>query len=206
MAKVTKTVTTRKSKNVGVSGVAVAMIGTGALAIYSAIQDKSPLEVLRSILAGERPESLGTSSRGSRLSGGSALETGTYQGTGKVTSKAGLQPHVAAEAEFIANTWRVEVQGFVMRNIAGTNTLSDHARGLALDAMMPNNGKGVQAQNIGDAIFTHYRLNAKTKRVKYIIWQHTIWSPERGARRYGKNDHMNHDHISFYGLGSSRAI
>lgn len=182
------------------------MIGTGALAIYAAIQNKSPLEIVRSILRGERPEPLGTTARGSPIvAGAGGLETATYQGPGKVTSKAGLQPHVAAEAEFIAATWRVEVQGFAVRNIAGTNTLSDHARGLALDAMMPAGGKGVQAQNIGDAIFTHYRINAAAKHVKYIIWKNTIWSPDKGARRYAKNDHHNHDHISFYPLGSPRA-
>jgi hypothetical protein len=193
------------AKTKGLSGIAVAMVGAGALAIYSAIQGTSPIEILRSMLAGKRPEPLGTQARGTAIQapGGSP----TYQGPGgkggKVVSKAGLKPHVAAEAEFAASTWNTEVQGFAFRNIAGTNTLSDHARGLAIDIMVP---PGVQGRNIGDAAFNHYIQNAERKRVKYIIWQHTIWSDTRGSQRYGKNDHLNHVHISFYPIGSARAI
>lgn len=181
------------------SGFAVAMVGTGALAVYSAIKGTSPLAELRAIIMGKRPEPLGTQARGEPFkasSGDTNWGSGTFSGTGgKVTSRAGLKPHVAAEADFVASTWKVEVQGFSFRNIAGTNTLSDHARGLAIDAMVP---PGVAGSNIGDAILNHYIQNAKQKRVKYIIFKHTIWSATRGTHTYAKNDHFNHVHISFY--------
>jgi hypothetical protein len=194
-----------KTRSQGLSGMAVAMVGAGALVIYSAIKGTSPLTELRAILTGQRPEPLSTSAKGAPLTSGQ-METGTYQGqhpgAGKIVGAVGLRPHVRAEADFIASTWGIKVEGFALRNIAGTNTLSDHARGLALDAMVP---KGVAGQNIGDAIFNHYIQNAKTKRVHYVIWQHTIWSVERGSHSYAKSDHFNHVHISFYPIGSSRA-
>jgi hypothetical protein len=179
----------------GVSGVAIGMVGTGALLVYSAIKGSSPLVELRSLLTGKRPEPLSKESVSKPLQGGAAIETATYQGKGKVTSRVGLRPHVATEADYIAATWGVEVQGFAIRNIAGTNTLSDHALGLAIDAMVP---PGVQGTNIGSAIFTHYTNPPGSNRVKYVIWQHTIWSAIRGPHAYAKNDHMNHVHISFY--------
>jgi hypothetical protein len=191
------------AKSKGMSGVAIAMIGTGALAIYSAIQGVSPLETLRSILKGERPSPLGTQPRGTPIAAGGAMETATYQGPGGKGGKArtvGARPHVAAEAQFIAATWNIVADATLVST--GHIPNSDHYRGLAIDAMVP---AGVQGTNIGDAIFTHYRLNAAQKRVKYIIWRHTIWSPGKGARRYAKSDHMRHVHISFYDIGSSRA-
>jgi hypothetical protein len=195
-----------KTRGPGLSGIAIGMIGVGALAVYSAIKGTSPLEELRALITGKRPEPLSTQPRGEPIAG--KMETATYQGPGgkggRVVSKTGLKPHVAAEAEYIAATWKVEVQGFAVRNIAGTNTLSDHALGLAIDAMVP---AGVQGQNIGTAIATHYRLNAAQKHVKYVIWYRQIWSPSKGSRPYtGVNPHTNHVHISFYNLGSRRAF
>jgi hypothetical protein len=182
------------------------MVGIGALAVYAAIKGTSPIDELRAILTGKRPEPLAATPRGTPLAS-SPTETATYQGqhpgAGKIVGAMGLRPHVKAEADFIVNTWGLQVLGFAFRNIEGTNTLSDHARGLALDAMLPSNQ--TQRQNIGDAIFNHYIQNAKTKHVHYVIWQHTIWSVERGSHAYTKNSHFNHVHISFYPLGSSKA-
>lgn len=190
-----------KPRGPGMSGFAIAMIGAGTLAVYSAIKGTTPLVELRSILTGKRPDPLSKTSKGTAIDIGAKMETGTYQGAGgkggKLTSTGGVKPHVLAEMHYIADTWKVETQGFSFRNIAGTNTLSDHARGLALDAMVPS---GVQGQNIGDAIFNHYIQNASAKHVHYVIWRHTIWSTDRGAHNYAKSDHMNHVHISFFPL------
>lgn len=195
-----------KPRGAGISGVAVAMVGAGALAVYAAIKGTSPLEELRGIITGKRPEKLSTQPRGSPISGGTSDFSGGSFGTtgsGSRAATANLRPHVAAESRFIADTWKIETQGFAFRNIAGTNTLSDHALGLAVDAMLPAGAKRVP---MGNEIAGYYKSNAQAKRVKYVIWQHEIWfSDGRGSRPYSKNDHFNHVHISFYPLGNPRA-
>jgi hypothetical protein len=114
-----------------------------------------------------------------------------------------LKPHVAAEATYVANTWKIEVQGFAFRNIAGTDTLSDHALGLAIDAMLPVGAKRVP---MGEEISGYYVSNAQQKRVKYVIWNRRIWTSGQGWHPYrGVNPHTNHVHISFYPLGNPRA-
>jgi hypothetical protein len=182
------------AKSKGISGVAIAMVGTGALAIYSAIQGVSPLETLRSILGGKRPEPLGTQSRGipftiEPFSGGNIPSAGGGGGKARVV---GAKPHVAAEANFIASTWPVTADATLVSS--GHIPGSDHYQGLAIDVMLPKDNR----QAVGDAVFQHYVSNADTKNVKYVIWEHTIWSQTRGSHSYGKNDHMGHVHISFY--------
>lgn len=182
------------------SGFALSMVGAGILAVYSAIKGTSPLEELRSIVTGKRPDPLSSQSRGSPLTedfAGGDFGGGT--GGGKART-VGAQPHVAAEARFIASTWGITADATLVST--GHIPNSDHYRGLAIDAMV---GGGVKGGQIGDAIFSHYVSNADSKRVKYVIWKHSIWSQERGSHRYAKNDHMTHVHISFYAIGSSKA-
>lgn len=191
-------------RTAGISGIAVALIGTGALLIRAAIRGTNPLEELRGILTQNEVEPLSTDPRGEAFATpNTAGPPGTYQGPGGKGGKArtiGARPHVAAEAEFIAATWNVVADATLVST--GHVPNSDHYRGLAIDVMLP---AGVQGINIGNAVATHYRTNAAAKRVKYIIWQHTFWDPARGSRNYAKNDHMRHVHLSFYALGNPRA-
>jgi hypothetical protein len=172
----------------GISGLSISMIGVGALLVRSAITGKNPIEEARALLTGKKPEPLSTAPRGTPLSSPAYTPT-PAGGAGKVTSAAGLKPHVAAAASSIANKYGIEVQGFAARNIEGTNTLSDHALGLALDAMTSN-------LVTGNAIVAEYKNHPQ---IKYIIWQGEIWSPGKGTRGYtGVNRHTNHVHLSFY--------
>ena len=194
-----------------INGVAIGLIGAGALLIRAAIRGTSPIGELRAILGGKGPEPLSTAPRGSPVSGsasGSALETATYQGPGGKGGTAhtgGSKPHVAAEMEFISSSWRVDTFGFAT---SGHVANSDHYRGLAIDAMLPSE-KGVATvaeQSIGNAIVQHYMTNAEIKRVKYIIWWRRFWdASSKQWRPYTLNPHTNHVHISFYAIGSSRA-
>lgn len=182
----------------GISGVAIGMIGTGALLIRAAIRGTSPLDELRQLITGQRPEPLSTSPRGTPLSGGPGIAGQVKSGSAKTTGKEA--PHVAAEMHYISSTWGVTTYGW---RAVGSVPGSDHPKGLAIDAMVP---AGVTGQNLGTTIATHYRLNADRKHVKYIIWYGKIWSPDRGWRAYfGPSPHRDHVHISFYPLGSSRA-
>lgn len=171
------------AKSKGLSGIAIAMIGGGILAVYSAIKGTSPLEELRAILRGEAPVPLSKTSNMEAFSGGT-IPTKAGK-AGKISGARGLAPHVAVEANYIANTWGINVGGFAT---SGHIANSDHYTGHALDAMTADLA-------VGNAIFAHYKTNPY---IKYIIWQHTIWSPDKGARPYTKDDHENHVHLSFY--------
>lgn len=183
----------------GISGVAVAMVGTGALLVYSAIKNSSPLVELRSILTGQRPEKLPTESRAKDLT----IQSGEFGGgsTGgpggaNVTGTNGVKTHVLSAMNFIASTWGIPVNGMGPGSVPN----SDHPKGLALDAMTTN-------VSLGTTIANYFIMNAPTRRVKYIIWQRRIWFPDgRGWKPYtGPNPHTNHVHISFYDVGSPRA-
>jgi len=173
----------------GISGLSLGMIGVGALLVRSAITGRNPIEEARALLTGNKPEPLSTAPRGTPLRGAAYTPTPAGGGAGEVVSAKGLKPHVAAAASAIANKYGIEVQGFAARNIAGTTTLSDHALGLALDAM-------TSSLTTGNAIVAEYQSHPQ---IKYIIWQRRIWSPGRGWRGYtGANPHTNHAHLSFY--------
>jgi hypothetical protein len=197
----------RKPRGPGISGLAVAMMGTGALLIYAAIRAKSPLEVLRTLITGQRPEPLATTSMAEPLAGTSPiapfgeLATGTFGkvGKGEVVSTAGVKPHVLAQMQYIASTWGVRAVGMGPGSVPN----SDHPKGLAIDAMVPG---GAVGRGVGTAIATYYRINAARLRVKYIIWYNRIWEPGIGWHAYGgPNPHTNHVHISFYNIGSPMA-
>jgi hypothetical protein len=174
------------------------MVGLGALAVYAAIKGTSPLEELRSIITGKRPDPLSADPKAKPLesfSGGTIPDTGKKGSGAKLTSTRGVQPHVLAEMQYISNTWGIETQGFAARNIEGTNTLSDHALGLAIDAMSRND------KSIGQAVADYYVANASEKHVKYVIWNRNIWTPGQGWHPYhGVNPHTDHTHISFFPL------
>lgn len=89
------------------------------------------------------------------------------------------------------------IGGYAYRDIAGTTTLSDHAKGLALDVMTSN----------GQGIADWARSNAKTLNITYVIYNRRIWSVARsgeGWRRYtGVNPHTDHVHLSFKPSGAS---
>lgn len=185
----------------GISGLAVAAIGGGAVLVYAAIQDVPITEVFRGLVRGGRPEPLGTQPRASTLQGiiGGAPFAGTVGQGGKAHVTGREKPHVQAEMRFAANTWDIEVYGW---RAVGSVPGSDHPKGLAMDCMVYTN------QNLGNAIATHYVLNADAKRVKYIIWYKKIWkrSTKKWTNYFGPSPHTDHVHVSFYDFGSSRAV
>jgi len=185
----------------GVSGLAVAGIGAGGLLVYAAISDVPVIEVLRGVLRGGRPEPLGAAAKASALQGviGGAPFSGTVAGgKGEAKTTGREKPHVRSEMEFASSTWGVRTYGW---RAVGSVPGSDHPKGLAMDAMVYDN------RNLGDAIATHYVLNAQRKRVKYVIWWAKIWTASRSWHTYvGPSSHKDHVHVSFYDIGSARAI
>lgn len=115
-------------------------------------------------------------------------------------SLGNVKSHVAAAANEIGPKFAVKtVYGFSFRNIAGTSTLSDHARGLALDFM--TNDLGART-----GIAEYAKANASRLGVTYIIHDRKIWNAARsseGWRPYtGVSPHTDHTHISFSASGA----
>lgn len=72
---------------------------------------------------------------------------------------------------------------------------SDHPKGRAIDLMINDipNGKATGTAMANDII-----RNYKAWNVSYVIWNHYIWSPSKGWRRYtGPSPHTDHVHVSF---------
>lgn len=103
-----------------------------------------------------------------------------------------VKPHVERVANEIGLSFDVEkIYGYANRKIAGTNTLSDHARGLALDFMT------YRDLAKGHVIAGFLTDNADRLNVKYIIWNRRIWYPGGWKKYGGVNPHTDHVHVSF---------
>lgn len=85
------------------------------------------------------------------------------------------------------------IGGFADRNIAGSSTLSDHAKGEALDVMV---GEG--NVTAGDRVASWLVANAASLRVDYLQWNWNAWNASEGwHRNRTDNPHTDHVHVSF---------
>jgi TP901 family phage tail tape measure protein len=121
---------------------------------------------------------------------------------GKRTDRyGGVMPWVAWSGDVVSSRFGPfpgGIGGFSYRNIAGTNVLSDHALGLALDFMVGDSPRG-HAQ--GDRVARFLLSNWTDHAMKYLIWKQRIsygggWSSmaSRGSRTA---DHWDHPHASY---------
>ncbi len=83
------------------------------------------------------------------------------------------------------------------RVIAGTNSMSLHGVGRALDIMIPTIGG--DADNEAGDVIAHWLIeNAEFIGVQTVIWDHSIWrvsrSPQFGTYT-GSNPHVDHLHV-----------
>jgi hypothetical protein len=114
----------------------------------------------------------------------------------KTSSYGGVLASVKAVGDEIqAKFGGMTVGGFANRNIAGTNTASDHSLGKALDFMTYTNmAKG---QQIADYLVA----NAGRLRSDNVIWNRRIWSGA-GWRAYGGvSPHTDHVHYDTFWKG-----
>ncbi|TFV66084.1 UNVERIFIED_ORG: phage tail tape measure protein [Bacillus sp. AZ43] len=117
-------------------------------------------------------------------------------------SSTGLLPIMAAARQYVMDTYGIRnIGGFARRNIAGTNTLSDHALGKAIDIMTTNLTLGWAIAN--DFAFgpAHSRFKAEN-----VIWQQSISSrggPFKGMADRGSptQNHRDHVHVDTYDEG-----
>jgi hypothetical protein len=114
--------------------------------------------------------------------------------TDRLTDRARNIAEIASKAPGVR-----AIYGYSNRNIAGTNTLSDHAYGKAVDIMTKKN-----SSEEGWALARYLVNNASELGVKYLIWDDKIWSPHKGWRAYSHPsgasnatlDHKDHIHVS----------
>lgn len=87
------------------------------------------------------------------------------------------------------------IGGYNYRTIGGSDTLSEHAYGNALD-IHPINGD----KSIGDRLQQYLLDNRSVLQIACIIWNRKIWSPRKNfaERPYtGQNPHTDHVHVDF---------
>ncbi len=98
---------------------------------------------------------------------------------------------------------------YVCRNIKGTSTKSAHAQGRALDIGL--NAHRPEEKVIGDALFHALIRAAHKSGIDNVIWNHQIWSVEKGGPRAWignytngapKNPHTDHIHVEWTRDGS----
>lgn len=117
-------------------------------------------------------------------------------------SSTGLMPIMKAAYDYVRRTYPIStIHGFARRNIAGSNTLSDHGRGKALDFMTSN-------RKLGDAIASDFAFGNAHRLfgIENTIWQQAISSngkPFRGMADRGSptQNHRDHVHVDTYDTG-----
>ncbi len=92
-----------------------------------------------------------------------------------------------------------DIGGYSNRNIAGTNKLSKHALGKAIDVMTYRNTA------LGDRVAQYFLANRGAFGVDNVIWNRRIWNRGApGGKRYrGVNPHTDHPHIDFFAQGGT---
>ncbi len=121
--------------------------------------------------------------------------------TSWLTVERGLQPnavrvHRAARSRFPSITtyygWRRDIT-------------PDHPAGRALDVMLPRY-KTTAGRQLGFEVANWARANARSLRIKYVIWDQKIWNIERdregwrhmASRGNDSANHKDHVHITVY--------
>ena len=124
-----------------------------------------------------------------------------------------LKGNVRAARDFVKQNWAVlSIGGYSYRNVAGTNKLSDHGKGLALDLMVSSGVAVGDQKALGNSLAMWFASNPGVFGVKQIIWFDRIndgsgWRPYRAkADADSANQrHANHVHVSFYDTGQTAA-
>ena len=174
----------------------------------------------QSAISNRAPTGTSTSSSGSSFSTsgstGSSDDSGSSGSTAPKESSAGAPKGIVGNAAklygVIRDQWGFKsIGGYANRNIAGTNSKSDHASGHALDVMTAINGdyKSEAAVKRGWQLAKWAQENAEHLGIKYVIYYDKIWSASKAAqgwRDYGHPgvnsggdtvQHRDHVHLSF---------
>ena len=99
-------------------------------------------------------------------------------------------PEIQRAADEIWSRWptATNMGSHVVRNIAGTNTPSQHSYGNAIDI-------GGSQQEL-DQIATWAARHAQQLGISQVIYQTSIWTPGEGWHPYSGVPHTNHVHLT----------
>lgn len=122
-------------------------------------------------------------------------------GGGKSTpnGSGGLGPAARAAHEFVRSNWGFTgtIGGYAYRNIAGTNQLSKHALGKAIDVMTYSN------MGLGQQIADFFAGPGRGRfGVDNVIFNRRIHSGRGWGGYSGASPHTDHPHIDFYKMGT----
>jgi murein DD-endopeptidase MepM/ murein hydrolase activator NlpD len=122
------------------------------------------------------------------------IETG--EASSSPNGSGGLGPRARAARAYVVDRWGItNIGGYANRNIAGTNTLSKHALGKAIDIMNSNVSRGNEIAN-------YFAGPGRGKfGVDNVIWNRRIHN-QRGWHGYnGVSPHTDHVHVDFFKNG-----
>lgn len=183
---------------------------SGAPGTQSAISNKSPTGTSTSSSGSSFSTSGSTGSSDDSGSNGSSGSSAPKESAGGAPK--GIVGNAAKLYGVIRDQWGFKsIGGYANRNIAGTNSKSDHATGHALDVMTAINGdyKSEAAVKRGWQLAKWAQENAEHLGIKYVIYYDKIWSASKAAqgwRDYGHPgvnsggdtaQHRDHVHLSF---------
>jgi hypothetical protein len=125
---------------------------------------------------------------------------GDQPGQRTANGVGGLGPAARRAAAAVREVFgfRGTIGGYANRNIAGTNKLSKHALGKAIDVMTYSN------MSLGRNIANYFLANRDRFGVDNIIFNRRITNRGRGwqwGRYMGANPHTDHPHIDFFDGG-----
>lgn len=124
---------------------------------------------------------------------------GDERGAATPSGRGGLGPAAARARQYVIDAFGVtNIGGYSNRNIAGTNKLSKHALGKAIDVMTGRN------MALGQQVANAFYAQRGAFGVDNIIWNRRITNAGRGWQwgpYNGANPHTDHPHIDFYAQG-----
>jgi hypothetical protein len=124
--------------------------------------------------------------------------SGAAAGAGTPNGNGGLGPAAIAAANFVRSHFgfRGTIGGYSYRNIAGTNTLSKHALGKAIDIMQ-------SVSPLAQSMYNYFSGPGYARfGVDNVIYNRRIFNASGGHHYYGGvSPHTDHVHVDFYDEG-----
>jgi hypothetical protein len=109
---------------------------------------------------------------------------------------------VLSKSQFSADKWKA-IGVWSKRNIAGTNTPSQHSFGNAIDW----HGKAGPGDSVMQELADYLVTNASKYNIANVIYDRKIWNPKRGWNTYhGQSLHTDHVHVDFKRTGNVKNI
>jgi MYXO-CTERM domain-containing protein len=130
--------------------------------------------------------------------------TGAGPYNGGAACSGGMEPGTVELRDYIYQWFPASysIGGYNCRPIAGTNTLSLHGTGRALDIMIPLAGPyaddNAADNDLGDPIGNWLIENADDIGIQLIIWDQYSWGSHRDVGMKGRDyggSHPHHDHL-----------